>query len=51
MINIIFGESPLDLVFAEKINFNYHSVPKENDELINSFKIFVLMFIDSLMFQ
>ena len=30
---------------------NHHSVPQVNDELINSFKIFVFMFIGSLMFQ
>ena len=38
------------MVFAETINVNHHSVPQVNDELINSFKIFV-MFIGSLMFQ
>ena len=38
------------MVFAEKINVNHHSVPQVNDELINSFKIFV-MFIGSSMFQ
>ena len=39
------------LSLAKRINVNHHSVAQVYDELISSFKIFVFIFIGSLMFQ
>ena len=51
MGKIIFRGCLPALSLAKRINVNHHSVAQVNDELISSFKIFVFIFIGSLMFQ